>query len=154
MKNIKNYVVDIIVVSFVVLGGIFFLNVLEAYLLGYEDLPMVTSEFLEGKTIPEAYFKRNLAMMAVSAVSYLTSFLYRKNEWSLLKRTLLAFGVSLVSFFLMLAYLRVLNAHNLSSILISTLIFVGVYLIYWRQYYKRTKDDITKINQELKKTGN
>ncbi len=154
MRDIRQKIIDVILLSFTVIGGVFFLNVLEAYLLGYDELPMITSEFLSGKTIPEAYFKRNLAMMAVTVVVYLVSFIYKKNDWSLLRRTIVAFGISLISFFLMLAYLRVLNSQNIFGILISVLIFTGIYMIFWIGYYKRTKDDIAKINQELKKTGN
>ena len=153
MRDIRQKIIDIILLSFTVIGGVFFLNVLEAYLLGYDELPMITSEFLSGKTIPEAYFKRNLSMIAVTVVVYLASFIYKKNDWSLLRRTIVAFGISLISFFLMLAYLRVLNSQNIMGILISVLIFIGIYMISWIGYYKRTKDDIAKINQELKKTG-
>ena len=154
MKNGKYRILKLISLSFTVIGFIFCINVLEAYLLDYDNLPMVTSEFLAGKTIPEAYLKRNLAMAGVTIASGLASQIYQKEEWSLLKRTIVSFSISIFSFILMLYYLKILSSKNLYSIIGSIITFVAIYIIIWLISYKKTKNDIEKINQELKKTGN
>lgn len=154
MKNSKYSLFEMIYKSFSVLGFIFFLNVGWSYILGYKQPPMLTEEFMVGKTIPEAYLKENLAILLVSIITYLASTIYQKNEWTFLKRTIISFGISIVSFIIMLDYLKILNNQYLYGLLASLVIFIAMYLISWSRQYKKDKDDIRKINQELKKTGN
>lgn len=153
MNKIRESIFDAIKVSFTVIGGTFLLNLITAYIGGYEGLPLITEEFLAGKTIAEAYLKESLAIGAVSIITYYASLLYRKTDWSFAKRTIIVFGISIVSFIIMLNYVKILSSEYLLSIIISLLIFVGLYFIYWLMSYRGYKAEIEEINRELKKTG-
>lgn len=154
MKERKNNLFQAIKISLTYIGFVFLLNLIPSYLSGYEGLPMIADEFLAGKTISEAYLKACLAMGLTSTVIYYVSFIYRKYEWSLARRTILAFGISIIAFIIMLSYLKILSSPYLANIIISLLIFLGIYFISWLKSYKSYKEDIKEINKRLKKTGN
>ncbi|MFO3717209.1 DUF3021 family protein [Anaerococcus sp. ENR1011] len=154
MRERKNNLFQAIKISLTSIGFVFLLNLIPSYLSGYEGLPMIADEFLAGKTISEAYLKACLAMGLTSTVIYYVSFIYRKYEWSLARRTILAFGISIIAFIIMLSYLKILSSPYLANIIISLLIFLGIYFISWLKSYKSYKEDIKEINKRLKKTGN
>lgn len=154
MGERKNNLFQAIKISLTSIGFVFLLNLIPSYLSGYEGLPMIADEFLAGKTISEAYLKACLAMGLTSTVIYYVSFIYRKYEWSLARRTILAFGISIIAFIIMLSYLKILSSPYLANIIISLLIFLGIYFISWLKSYKSYKEDIKEINKRLKKTGN
>lgn len=154
MRERKNNLFQAIKISLTSIGFVFLLNLIPSYLSGYEGLPMIADEFLAGKTISEAYLKACLAMGLTSTVIYYVSFIYRKYEWSLARRTILAFGISIIAFIIMLSYLKILSSPYLTNIIISLLIFLGIYFISWLKSYKSYKEDIKEINKRLKKTGN
>lgn len=154
MRERKNNLFQAIKISLTSIGFVFLLNLIPSYLSGYEGLPMIADEFLAGKTISEAYLKACLAMGLTSTVIYYVSFIYRKYEWSLARRTILAFGISIIAFIIMLSYLKILSSPYLANIIISLLIFLGIYFISWLKSYKSYKEDIEEINKRLKKTGN
>lgn len=154
MRERKNNLFQAIKISLTSIGFVFLLNLIPSYLSGYEGLPMIADEFLAGKTISEAYLKACLAMGLTSTVIYYVSFIYRKYEWSLVRRTILAFGISIIAFIIMLSYLKILSSPYLANIIISLLIFLGIYFISWLKSYKSYKEDIKEINKRLKKTGN
>lgn len=154
MRERKNNLFQAIKISLTSIGFVFLLNLIPSYLSGYEGLPMIADEFLAGKTISEAYLKACLAMGLTSTVIYYVSFIYRKYEWSLARRTILAFGISIIVFIIMLSYLKILSSPYLANIIISLLIFLGIYFISWLKSYKSYKEDIKEINKRLKKTGN
>ena len=154
MRERKNNLFQAIKISLTSIGFVFLLNLIPSYLSGYEGLPMIADEFLAGKTISEAYLKACLAMGLTSTVIYYVSFIYRKYEWSLARRTILAFGISIIAFIIMLSYLKILSSPYLANLIISLLIFVGIYIISWLKSYKSYKEDIKEINKRLKKTGN
>ena len=154
MRERKNNLFQAIKISLTSIGFVFLLNLIPSYLSGYEGLPMIADEFLAGKTISEAYLKACLAMGLTSTVIYYVSFIYRKYEWSLARRTILAFGISIIAFIIMLSYLKILSSPYLTNIIISLLIFLGIYFISWLKSYKSYKEDIKEINKKLKKTGN
>lgn len=154
MEERKNNLFEAIKISLTFIGFVFLLNLIPSYLSGYEGLPMIPDEFLAGKTISEAYLKACLAMGLVSTINYYSTFIYRKYEWSVAKRTILAFGISVTAFILMLSYIKILSSPYIANLIISLLIFVGIYIISWLRSYNSYKADIKKINQKLKKTGN
>lgn len=154
MRERKNNLFQAIKISLTSIGFVFLLNLIPSYLSGYEGLPMIADEFLAGKTISEAYLKACLAMGLTSIVIYYVSFIYRKYEWSLARRTILAFGISIIAFIIMLSYLKILSSPYLANLIISLLIFLGIYIISWLKSYKSYKEDIKEINKRLKKTGN
>ena len=154
MGERKNNLFQAIKISLTSIGFVFLLNLIPSYLSGYEGLPMIADEFLAGKTISEAYLKACLAMGLTSTVIYYVSFIYRKYEWTLARRTILAFGISIITFIIMLSYLKILSSPYLANIIISLLIFLGIYFISWLKSYKSYKADIKEINKKLKKTGN
>lgn len=154
MRERKNNLFQAIKISLTSIGFVFLLNLIPSYLSGYEGLPMIADEFLAGKTISEAYLKACLAMGLTSTVIYYVSFIYRKYEWTLARRTILAFGISIIAFIIMLSYLKILSSPYLANIIISLLIFLGIYFISWLKSYKSYKEDIKEINKRLKKTGN
>lgn len=154
MRERKNNLFQAIKISLTSIGFVFLLNLIPSYLSGYEGLPMIADEFLAGKTISEAYLKACLAIGLTSTVIYYVSFIYRKYEWSLARRTILAFGISIIAFIIMLSYLKILSSPYLANLIISLLIFLGIYIISWLKSYKSYKEDIKEINKRLKKTGN
>lgn len=154
MGERKNNLFQAIKISLTSIGFVFLLNLIPSYLSGYEGLPMISDEFLAGKTISEAYLKACLAMGLTSTVIYYVSFIYRKYEWTLARRTIIAFGISIIAFIIMLSYLKILSSPYLANIIISLLIFLGIYFISWLKSYKSYKADIKEINKKLKKTGN
>lgn len=151
MKNNRLSFIQILINSFAMLGFLFTLNVIIAAASGDDYLPMLSEEFLAGKTIPVAYLQTIVAMLLVAMIGFYVSKIYQKDDWSIGKRTIVVFAISLTVFFLMMKYLGFLDSPYIGTIIVSILLFVIIYFAIWLKTYKQTKSDINDINNEIKK---
>lgn len=151
MKNNKLSFIQILKNSFALVGFLFTLNVIIAAASGNDYLPMISEEFLAGKTIPMAYLQTIVAMLLVAIIASYANKIYQKDDWSIGKRTIVAFTLSLLVFFLMMKYLGFLGSPYLGTIILSILVFVIIYFVIWLKIYRQTKSDIDNINNKIKK---
>lgn len=151
MKNNGFSFIKVLINSFAMVGFLFTLNVIIAVVSGDDYIPMVSGEFIADKTVPEAYLKTIVAMLLVGIIASYVNKIYQKEDWSLGKRTIIAFTISLGVFFLMMKYLGFFDSPYIGTIIVSILLFVIIYFAIWLNIYRQTKRDIDDINNKIKK---
>ena len=89
-----------------------------------------------------------ITMFIFGAIMGSSSLIFEKENWSLLKRTIIHFLILTCSF--MIVALLGGYVNNTSWGIFSILSFVFIYAIIWIVIYMKTKKEIEKLNESLK----
>ncbi|KPH73600.1 DUF3021 domain-containing protein [Oceanobacillus caeni] len=81
----------------------------------------------------------------------LASFLFEDNGWSYLKKTAIHFCLSIAVYFTIALFIADWIPFSLAAILISFLVFIFVYAVFWMGYYLYYKKVEASLNASLKK---
>ena len=77
------------------------------------------------------------------------SAVYSIEEWSLLKATVTHATAVFLMFFLTGFFLRWFSMDDIAGVIITTLIYVLMYIVIWLKNYLSYKAQIEEINREL-----
>ncbi|MFB1052044.1 DUF3021 domain-containing protein [Paraliobacillus sp. JSM ZJ581] len=81
----------------------------------------------------------------------LSSFVFEDNEWSYLKQTCIHFIMSIAVYFFIALFITKWIPFSLIAILVSCIVFIFIYAIFWTGYYLYYKKVEKTLNASLKK---
>lgn len=126
------------------------LSVIFSSILGQGEYMPSTPTFMELFTTPVRAMASSIILWALMGnVFYFSESIFKQEQWSLLKMSLLHYLVTLICFF-PLAYLAGWFPHNILWIASFLLMYTGIYLIIYLGNYLSTWLEIKKINQKVK----
>ena len=107
--------------------------------------------FIDVETTIEEIWRHMLASMILGVYYGLSSFIWTElDTWSPLKKTVIHFSVSITVYYIIAFTAKWVPIH-LSTIIISAIIFSGIYATFWigyRIYFKKIE---ASLNQDLQK---
>lgn len=81
----------------------------------------------------------------------LASFIFEDNGWSELKATVIHFIMSIAVYFIIALFIAKWIPFTLSAILLSFLVFIVIYVLFWIGYYLYYKKVEESMNTNLRK---